>query len=49
MTGKSIASRLVTYLGIGIIGVLAVPAGVLVGLISLIWSFVDFAIRKLNK
>ncbi len=48
MTGKSIASKLLTYLGIGIIGVLAVPAGLLVGLISLIWSFVDFVVRKLK-
>ncbi len=48
MTGKSIAGKLVTYLGVGIIGLLAIPTGLLVGTISLIWSFVDFVVRKLK-
>ncbi len=48
MTGRSIAGKLVTYLGVGIIGVLAIPTGLLVGTISLIWSFIDFVVRKLK-
>lgn len=48
MTGKSIAGKLITYFGLGIIGVLAIPTGLLVGTISLIWSFVDFVVRKLK-
>lgn len=48
MAGRSVAGKLITYFGIGIIGLLAVPTGLLVGLISLIWSFVDFAVRKLK-
>ncbi len=48
MTGKNIAGKLVTYFGLGIIGLLAIPTGLLVGTISLIWSFVDFAVRKLR-
>ncbi len=48
MTGRSIAGKLVTYLGVGIIGLLAIPTGLLVGTISLIWSFVDFVVRKLK-
>lgn len=48
MTSRSIAGKLVTYFGIGIIGLLAVPTGLLVGMISLIWSFVDFVVRKLK-
>ncbi len=48
MTGRSIAVKLVTYFGLGIIGVLAVPTGLLVGMISLTWSFIDFVVRKLK-
>ncbi len=48
MTGRSISGKLVTYFGLGIIGLLAIPTGLLVGVISLIWSFVDFVVRKLK-
>lgn len=42
-------SRLITWLGVALIGLLALPAGVLVLLIIGIWSLVDRLASRLGR
>ena len=39
--------RAIVWLGLAVIGVIAVPIVVLLGVIHLVWSTVDVVIRKL--
>lgn len=46
---RKMASGLVFWLGLALIGVLAIPAGILFGLIALIWEALSFLLRKIEK
>lgn len=46
---RKAAAKLVLWLTLLLVGVLAVPAGLLIGLIFLIWSAGDALIKKFDK
>ena len=46
---RKTASRLLFWLSLVPIAILAVPTAILIGLIYLIWNSVDFVIRKLDN
>ena len=46
---RKIVSGLVFWSGLLVIGVLAVPAGILFGMIVLIWKAIDFILKKINR
>ena len=46
---RKLASGLVLWIGLALIGVLAIPAGVLCGLIVLIWEALNFMLKKIEK
>lgn len=46
---KGILSNIILVLAFGIIGILAVPALLIIGVISLIWSAADRIIRWIDN
>ena len=46
---RKIASGLVFWIGLALIGVIAVPAGILFGIIALIWETLGFILKKMDK
>ena len=46
---RKIVSCLVLGSGLLVIGVLAVPAGLLFGVIVLIWKGIDFVLKRINR
>ena len=46
---RKIASSAVFWTGLVLIGVLAVPAGILCGMMFLIWEALSFLLRKIEK
>ena len=46
---RKIVSGVVFWAGLALIGVIAVPAGILFGMIFLIWEIVDFILRKIER
>ena len=46
---RKIASGLVLWTGLAVIGVIAVPAGILLGAIILIWEALSFLLKKIDR
>ena len=46
---KKAASTLLFWVSLVPIGILAVPAAILIGMIYIIWNSADFVIRKLDN
>ena len=46
---RKIASGLVFWTGLVLIGVLAIPTGILGGMIFFIWEALSFLLRKIDK
>ena len=42
------ASRMITWLGLSVIGILTIPTGILIGLMFVVWSLTDRMVRQLN-
>ena len=45
---RSVASKTVFGFGIAVIGVLAIPAGIIIGIIIMIWSAIDRVMNALE-
>lgn len=43
------ASRMISWLGLGMIGLLVIPTGILIGLMFVVWSVTDRMVRMLSK
>lgn len=46
---RALASGAVLWTGLVLIGVIAVPAGILFGMIVLIWEALNFMLKKIEK
>ena len=46
---RKLASTLVLWTGLALIGMIAIPAGLLFGMIILIWEALNFILRKIDK
>ena len=46
---RKMASGLVFWTGLALIGVIAIPAGILCGMIVLIWEALGFVLKKIDK
>lgn len=46
---RALASRAVLWAGLVLIGVIAIPTGLLFGLIILIWETLNFLLKKIDN
>lgn len=46
---RKIVSGFVFWTGLALIGVLAIPAGILFGMIFLVWETLNFLLKKIDR